>query len=292
MGKELSPQENDITNNLSTIILCAGEGTRLKEITKNIPKPLIKIEALNDISILNKIIIDLIKLGIERIAIVVGHLGVKIRDFVGALKEKNKILQNKIHIIDSENQYKQGPLYSFLSITKNQDFFNNSNYYILIPGDNILDFNILKEIMQILSKNINIIQEHAFVFYRNIDIKKLKEIHEKSKVVSIAEIEQLRINNLLKKISQVDLQILPSTIKINQIIPIFILSKEMITEILNLKTEIPVKTVWEALNFAIEKGKKIFAFKIKNIYNFYDIDNINDLKGLHIKREKDNRYSY
>ncbi len=291
MGKELSPQENDIINNLSTIILCAGEGTRLKEITKNIPKPLIKIEPFNNISILNKTIIDLIKLGIKRIAIVVGHLGYKISNFISIIKKKNKSLQDKILIIDTEDQYKLGPLYSFLSITKNKAFFNNSNYYILIPGDTIFDFNILKEIIQILSENIKIIQEHTLVFYRNIDIKKLKEIHEKSKVVSIAEIERLRINNLLKKISQVDLQILPSTIKINQIIPIFTLSKKIITEISNLKTKIPVKTVWEALNFAIDKGEKIFAFEIKSVYNFYDIDNINDLKGFHKKKEKDNRCS-
>ncbi len=286
MGKELSPQENDFTNNLSTIILCAGEGTRLKEITKTIPKPLIKIESFNNISILNKTIIDLLKLGIKQIAIVVGHLGYKISNFISIIKKKKKSLQDKILIIDTEDQYRIGPLYSFLSITKNRAFFNNINYFILIPGDTIFDFNILKEIMHILSKNVNKIQDHAFIFYRHIGLKKLKEIHEKTKVVSIAEIERLRINNLLKNISQVDLQILSSTIKVNQIIPIFMLSKKIITEILDLKTEIPGKTVWEALNFVAAKGKKIFAFEIKNTYNFYDIDSINDLNRFNKKKRK------
>ena len=57
---ELSLLKNDVKEKLSIVILCAGEGTRLKKITKTVPKPLIKLEALNGISILHHTINTLI----------------------------------------------------------------------------------------------------------------------------------------------------------------------------------------------------------------------------------------
>ena len=63
-------------------------------------------------------------------------------------REKNKSLKDKIILIDTKDQYKLGPLYSFISITKSKSFFREDNLYILIPGDTIFEFNILKEIMK------------------------------------------------------------------------------------------------------------------------------------------------
>ena len=39
MGTQLSQPNNDLKNSLFTVILCAGEGVRLKEITHKTPKP-------------------------------------------------------------------------------------------------------------------------------------------------------------------------------------------------------------------------------------------------------------
>ena len=139
MGKGLSLQRNDFKEKICAIILCAGEGKRLKEITKSLPKPLIKIEKLNNISIINHIINNLINLEINQIAIVIGYLGEMIQEYISSITNNNELLQKKLIIIDTEKQYKLGPLYSFLSITKNSNFFTNSNYYVLIPGDTIFD---------------------------------------------------------------------------------------------------------------------------------------------------------
>ena len=55
---------------IKAIILAAGKGTRLKPLTENIPKPLVKI---NHISILEYILDQLTKLNINNIALIVSH---------------------------------------------------------------------------------------------------------------------------------------------------------------------------------------------------------------------------
>lgn len=290
MGKVLSLLKNKFKEKLSAIILCAGEGTRLKGITKTIPKPLIKIKALNNISILNHIINNLINLEIKQIAIVIGYLRDIIREFVSILIKNNGSLQDKLIIVNAKNQYKLGPLYSFLSITKNKSFFKPNNYYLLIPGDTIFDLNILKEILFIISNNYKLIQEYPFVFYRNIGLRTTERIYGRTKLISNAEVEKIGSEIVLNRISQVQLKNIPSKGVINQIVPIFILGYDFINEILNLNRQIPVKTVWETLNYMIANDNKIIAFEIENKHYFYDIDNKNDLKNLK-KKIEDNRCS-
>lgn len=290
MGIGLSLLKNNFKEKLSAIILCAGEGTRLKGITKTVPKPLIKIKALNNISILNHIINNLINLEIKQIAIVIGYLRDIIREFVSILIKNNGSLQDKLIIVNAKNQYKLGPLYSFLSITKNKSFFKPDNYYILIPGDTIFDINILEEILFIISNNYKLIQEYPFVFYRNIGLSTTERIYGRTKLISNAEVEKIGSEIVLNRISQVQLKNIPSKGVINQIVPIFVLGYDFINEILNLNHQIPVKTVWETLNYMIANGNKIIAFEIENKHYFYDIDNKNDLKNLK-KKIEDNRCS-
>ena len=290
MGIELSLLEKDFKEKLSTVILCAGEGKRLEKITKNIPKPLLKIEALDNESILQNTIVKLINLGVSRIGIVIGHLGNKVKDFIFKIKESDKSLQHKLFIINSGTQYKLGSLYSFLSITNDQRFFIPKSLYMLIPGDTIFEFNLLKEFITIISKNIAVIQENPFIFYRKIDQKVLKEVIPNSKLISVGEVKEFGSYNLLKRIYQVNLQSILTSGNIMQIIPIFILSYKILNTILDLKEKIPVRTVWEMINYLILKEKKIYAFEIESNYNFHDIDSIDDLANLNKKKE-DNRRS-
>ncbi len=283
------PLENEIRNKISPIILCAGEGSRLKHLTKTIPKPLLKIEALDNKTILENNINNILKLGIKQIAIVIGHLGYKIRDFISRLSEDNESLQDMLLIIDSENVYKLGPLYSFLSITKNKNFFNKKKNYLLIPGDTIFDFHILAEIMQVILKKNKIIQDYPLIFYRNIDVEKLNELYGDPKTISIVDIKTSSLNKLLVKISQIDIQKLHSSDCIKEVIPIFLLNYNIISIISKIK--VPKKTVWEMLNVVIEKGNEIMAQEIGSDYNFYDIDNVKDLIVVNKKKKKDNRCS-
>ncbi len=285
----MSLPENKFKEKLTIVILCAGEGKRLKKITKVTPKPLLKIRTQETEVILQNIIFKLIKLGITRIVIIIGHLGEKISEFVSRQTKNDILLQNKIVIIDSENQYKCGPLHSFLSITKNKSIFNDDTNFILIPGDTIFDLNLLQEIFSIISKNYESIQTHPCVFYRTIKLKKLRETHKKNKIISNAELDKSDSEIVLKRISQLKIRNGPSDAIINHLIPVFVLSYDFIDKILNLKDNIPVTTVWETLNYMISNKKKIIAFIIESKYQFHDIDDKNDLRKL--QKKKDNRCS-
>ena len=57
-------------NNLSVIILCGGKGLRLRPLTSNLPKPLIKI---NEKSILENIIQYFLKYNISNFIIATGY---------------------------------------------------------------------------------------------------------------------------------------------------------------------------------------------------------------------------
>ena len=288
MGTELSQQKNNLKKNLSFVILCAGEGKRLKKIVKDTPKPLLKIKLLENESILQNTIFKLINLGIKQIAIIIGHLGDKIQEFISYLVKNNKSLLKNLEIINSENQYKLGPLHSFLSITKNDIIFNHNNYYILIPGDTIFDLNLLEEILLIIMNNFESLQKHPFVFYRNIESIRLNDTYDKKKLISNAELDKSGSEIVLKRISQLKMKNIPSKAIVHQIIPIFAFNYDFINNILNLKNEIPAITIWETLNYMISKRRKVVAFNIENKYQFFDIDEKYDLKKLK-KKEKDNR---
>lgn len=283
---ELSLLKNNIKEKLSIVILCAGEGTRLKKITQTTPKPLIKIKSLDNFTILHHLINNLIKLEIKHIAIVIGYLGESINEFILNLKKKNPIFQERLIIIDTENEYKLGPLYSFLSITKDNSFFTKKNCYLVIPGDTIFDFYLLKEILAKISKDYDLFHNNPSVFYRNIRSKLLKVIYKQKRLISNAEISKKGSEITLNRISQLKVRDLLNRDELNQIIPIIALNYESIIEILNLNKKNPFKTVWEALNYMIINRKKIIACKIESKNSFYDIDYSHDLKKFKKKKKR------
>ncbi len=289
---KLSLLKNNVKEKLSIIILCAGKGTRLKKITKTTPKPLIRIKKFNDVPILHHLINNLINLEIVQIGIVIGYLGDKIRQFISTLEIDNQAIMDIVKIIDSKNQYRLGPLYSFLSITKNKNFFTPGTHYLVLPGDTIFDYNLLKEVLFTISNNFNSLKKYPFVFYRKIGLIQLKEIYTTNRIISNAIISKVGSETILKKIVQSRLEKLHSDMEFNQLIPIIALSYNSINDLLKLNQGNLYNTVWEILNNMINKGKKLIAYKIERNYFFYDIDYEYDLKNVEKKKkEKDNRCS-
>ncbi len=279
MGILLSQQNNEIKNIVRAVILCAGEGKRLREITDKIPKSLIKINALGNTSILQHTVNLLLKLGIHRIAIVIGYLGNKIDQSINLIKKDNEILKKSLVLIDASGQYKFGPLYSFLSITKNENFYQSQFIYLVIPGDTIFQYDLLREIFVVLSENSKLIHKYPLIFYRKIKGTILKQ-NTNSEFISLIDLEEIDSQKFLKKIKKVKLNSILALNNIKQIIPIFLFPYFFIQEIINTEKKISAKTIKEAINHLLKQGTKILAIKVDNDYNFYDIDTILDLSKI------------
>ena len=72
---------------MKTVILAAGNGTRMGELTKSTPKPLLKIQ---DKTLL-EYKMDILPENCDEIIIVIGYLGDKIREYFGAEYKGKKI---------------------------------------------------------------------------------------------------------------------------------------------------------------------------------------------------------
>lgn len=75
-------------NNMSAVVLAAGEGKRLLPLTASIPKPLVKVKG---ISILENALMALCKVGVKNIKIVVGHHAEVIKSTFGCSFNKASI---------------------------------------------------------------------------------------------------------------------------------------------------------------------------------------------------------
>ena len=276
---QLLRPKNNLIKKILPVILCAGEGTRLKSITEKVPKPLIPFKALNNKPILEDLISKLIKLDVNKIAIVKGHLGNKIEEFIHTLQQKNVSLRNRIVTIDSGEDYKKGPLYSFLSISKLKETFEKDFIYMILPGDTIFEFDLLKTIMDYLINNFEAIKQNPVIFYRIIKLNVLKE-RFKLKYVSVANVESQKFNIFLKKIETTYLKDVYESKDLNHLIPIILMDQNYVCEILKVEKKSNVKTLREVLNLLAIEKKQIRAVYIENKYNFYDIDYEDDINNI------------
>lgn len=115
---------------MKAVILAGGIGTRLKEYTKDIPKPLITI---NQRPILEYQIENLKNYGIKDILIIVGYLGFKIKEYFGDGKNFGVNIE---YFEENQPLGTAGALY-YLKNTLTEDF-------ILIYGDIIFDIDVYK----------------------------------------------------------------------------------------------------------------------------------------------------
>ena len=112
---------------MNAIILAAGLGSRLKPLTKEVPKPLVKV---NGLSLIERQIYLLKEAGICEIVIVIGYMS-----------DKFKFLEKKYNVkLIYNNKYKE--YNNIYSLYLAQDYLNNT--YIL-EGDVYLTKNLFIE---------------------------------------------------------------------------------------------------------------------------------------------------
>jgi len=114
---------------MKAVILAAGKGERLKEITYNLPKPMLKYKGQ---PLLEHNIILCRKFGIKEIYINTHHLPNKITDYFGNGEKFNVSIS---YSYEKELLGTSGALNSFKSELGNDSFF-------ILYGDNVSDFNL------------------------------------------------------------------------------------------------------------------------------------------------------
>ncbi len=127
---------NEFKNNLSVLILCGGKGLRLRPLTKNLPKPLIKI---NKKTILENIINYFLKYKIKNFIIASGYKNEFINKFI-----KKKFKENNIKIVYTG-------LNSDIIIRLKKSSKYSKKYFLVCYGDTMVDINLNKYIKFYLS---------------------------------------------------------------------------------------------------------------------------------------------
>ncbi len=281
----MSQPENNFLSKISALILCAGEGSRLKTISRELPKPLMKIDSLNNASILQHTVQSLVKMGISRIILVKGHLGQKIDGFVRESNQNDKNLAGRLFVLDASNDYLKGPLYSFLTLIKSKEFFVPNQNYFVMPGDTIFSPALIEEIIKSAEKVIsNLKPIGPIVFYRKIKVLELTTNYEQapgesSKIISVMRVKRRIFNTYLSEISSYELKRSKKNC-IKQAIPMFIFPHKFIQILAELEKQGSYKTIREVLNLAVHNKNLVIAIKTNKIHNFYDIDSESDLKDF------------
>ena len=129
-------------NNLTVIILCGGKGQRLRPLTYEVPKPLIKIKKK---TILDYIISHFLKFKIKNLVIATGYKHSLLKKFVNQkYKDKN------IKVINTGLQ--SSILQRIKKIKK-----DNNSFFLVCYGDTLVDINLDKLINFYLVNNNKII---------------------------------------------------------------------------------------------------------------------------------------
>ena len=123
------------------VILAAGMGSRLMPLTKDIPKPLLKI---NEITLLERMIKNCIKVDINKFIVVVGYNKDKVIGFCPELEEKYDI---EIKTIANDKYDVTNTSVSTYLASKYIEE-NDLDDFILVNGDNVVDPEIIEKLYE------------------------------------------------------------------------------------------------------------------------------------------------
>jgi len=118
---------------MKTLIIAAGNGTRLREYTKSIPKPLV---LLNEKSLIEIIIGKCKNLGLNDFIIVTGYLEEKLK------RDVNKMGINVEFISNPDFDKENG-----ISVYCARNSLKNENTFLLLMTDHIFDSNLLNVLL-------------------------------------------------------------------------------------------------------------------------------------------------
>lgn len=227
----------------TAVILAAGLGSRLKEITKDKPKGCICID---DIPIIERSILLLIELGISNIIIGTGYLD----------KEYEKRIKKypQINCIKNDHYKDTGSMYTLYNLKEhvNSDF-------LLLESDLIYE---KKALLEILGDN-------------NEAVILASEISNSSDAVFIESDQQSNLINMSKEkelLRRIDAEFVGIS-KIN------LDTFKKMCDYFNTKILIDPKINYEDVLLVVSKGAKIYVHKVNNLL-WSEIDDENHLQRV------------
>ena len=150
---------SELKNNLSIIILCGGKGLRLRPITKDLPKPLIKI---NNKTILENIVQYFLKYNIDNFIVPTGYKSKLIKNFIQK-KFKNK----NIKVIYTGAN-------SDILLRLNKSLKYSKKYFIVCYGDTLVNIDLNKYLNFFLKKKNKIVMA-SYQLKSNFGILNIKK---------------------------------------------------------------------------------------------------------------------
>ena len=280
MEIQLSPPKNKYPERIIAIILCAGKGTRIKDTFPSTPKSLIKIPALQHVSILDYLISNLLDLDTDIIEIIVGHLGSLIKEHIDRVKREGKKAYHNVNVRDSGQDYQKGSFFSFLSFAKDLPKYSDRDLFLIIPGDTIFSKELLDYIFHLISKDSTLFEQFPSIFYKDT---KTKDLMAYLPSVSTLNTFSKKKESYLKEIVRIDLKG-KSESRIKQVIPIVTFPYDVIRNIFRHVDRMSVNSIKDLINFLIKsKGQNFKVHKLNSKFQFYDIDSKYDLLNFEKK---------
>ncbi len=234
--------------NYKAIVLAAGVGSRINEITKNIPKTMIKI---NKKFIFEYILENLHKAKIREVIFVVGY---KSNILVPKLKKKCKELKIKLKIVVNKKYKSTNTMYSLWLARKHL-----KSKFIFLHGDLIFSYKMLIKFIKFTNNNVIL-----------VDKNNPKDWDDAMKIISN--------NNFFKYMSK--------SITLNEMDGVAIGmykfnyngSKNLFKTIgMLIKKNVKKSWVSEALNIMSKKTK--INLQVSKLHAWADVDNLVDLKS-------------
>ena len=133
---------------MKAIILVAGMGSRLKALTKDNPKCMVKV---NGETLIERVLSQLDKCNLEEIILVLGYKKEVLKEYINNLK-----IKTKVSYIDNDIYDKTNNIYS-LYMAKEEMLKND---ILLLESDLIFDDSILKNLTADSNKNMAVIASY------------------------------------------------------------------------------------------------------------------------------------
>ena len=177
-----------MVDKMKAIILAAGVGSRIRPLTDNCPKSLLKI---GDNTLLEMMISHIQNCGINEIIIVVGYLQEQIKDYV-----KTKFPELNVSFVTNDKYAETNTGYSLMLV---KDLIQDSGF-IKFDADVVFDKEILKKLIECehesclcIDKNINLDAEEIKVIIDNQNriLKANKTVNPKDAIGESIGIEKI-----------------------------------------------------------------------------------------------------